>query len=265
MTRAIGTLRAFAETARAHGAVVRATATAAVRAAHNRDDFLARARVEAGVSVELISGGEEARLTFAGVMHGLPELRDDPVLSVDVGGGSTELVHGRGGRAILTVSVPIGSGVVAKHFLGPDPVGRGRIERARRRVETVLRPRMHELGRMDDFKIAVATGGSIQRIARVAQALDGEVRANVHRVHLTRFAVDTVVRRLSRAPTRADRLTIPGMDPERADTLLGGALIFQVLMRGLDIPGWTVSMDALRTGLLVDTHRREVAQTPLRS
>ncbi len=253
--RVVATLRDFAQVARAHDAVVRATATAAVRAARNGQDFLARAEREAGVDVELISGAQEASLTFQGVLHGMPELRGRAVLAVDCGGGSTELVCGRGGRAQLTASVPIGSLVIARHLLGPDPVARHRVERARRRLEAQLAHRIRDVRRVG-FDIAVATGGTAQRLARLAQALDGEVRADVHRVFLSRLAIDTVVRRLVRAPTRAERLAIPGMDPERVDTVLAGALVFQVLARGLDVAGWTVSMDALRTGLLVDTHRR---------
>ncbi len=254
--RVVATLRDFAQVAKAHDAVVRATATAAVRAARNGQSFLDRAEREAGVDVELISGAQEARLTYQGVMHGLPELRDDAVLAVDCGGGSTELVCGREGRAALTASVATGSLVVTRTLLGPDPIPRHRIDRARRRLESTLSHRIRDIERVG-FAVAVATGGTAQRLARLAQALDGEVRTNVHRAFLSRLALDTVVRRLARSPTRADRLAIPGMDPERVDTVLGGALVFQVLTRGLGIEGWTVSMDALRTGLLVDTHRRE--------
>ena len=79
---------------------------------------------------------------------------------------------------------------------------------------------------------------------------------SVHGYRLERAALGAVVDRLMRAPTVGERRGLPGMDPERAGTLLGGALVFEALTRLLGLSGWTISMDALRTGLIVDTAAR---------
>ncbi len=253
--RVVGTLGRFARLAAEHGAEIRATATAAIRAARNSDDFLRRAREEAGIPVELISGAEEARLTYLGVLQGLPELRDTRMLCVDIGGGSTEVLCGRGGQPLLSTSVGVGSLVVTRRLLGPDPVSRAVV----RRAKTALRARVE----VDDFRRlgferAVATSGSVQRLVRLAKGLAGAPLANhgVHRQSLTAAEVRGTVTALARARTQAARLRLPSIDPERADTLLGGALILEVLTEALGVPVWTVSQSALRTGLLVDTVRR---------
>lgn len=254
--RAVTTLRRFHDEAAAHGALVRATATAALRAARNVDDVLARIRRDAGVEVQLISGHEEARLTYLGVLHGLPELRDVPALFADVGGGSTEVAVGRQGRLLASASVAVGSAVVAHRLLGPDPVGRKQVERARRALRRRLAACVQEV-KAAGFTRAVATGGTIQRVARVAIGLEGgSVPIDVHGLSLTRDVLGRVVHRLAHAPTQTERQRIPGMEADRADSLLGGALILQVLADELALDQWIVSMTALRTGLLVDTWSR---------
>ncbi len=260
--RAVATLGRFRELAAVHGAHLRATATAAVRAARNADEFLHRAAHEAGVHVELISGHDEARLTYRGVRHGLPKLADDRILCVDSGGGSTELACGRGERVSLATSVAVGSLVISKRYLMPDPVHPRRVRQAQADIAKALAPHLAVVRRVG-FDHAIATSGTIQRVARMAKVLAGDSRASrdVHGQRITAEAIDHVIERLTAAPTQAHRLCLPGMDPERADTLLGGALIFQALARGLDIQQWQVSMSALRTGLLLDIWQRAVAST----
>lgn len=257
--RAVATLSRFRELAAVHNAHLRATATAAVRAARNADEFLHRARDEAGVAVDLISGHDEARLTYRGVRHGLPRYADERLMCVDVGGGSTELACGQGDAVSLATTVPVGSLVMTTRFLSPDPVHRKAVRRAQAHVEQALAPKLAVVRRLG-FDRAVATSGTIQRVARMARVLAGDSRASrdVHGHTIEAAAIDDIVERLAAAASHTQRLCIPGMDPERADTLLGGALIFQALARGLDIQTWTVSMSALRTGLLLDIWQRSV-------
>lgn len=253
--RAIVTLKRFRATADEHRAVIRATGTAALRAARDGAAFVARVADETGIHIELISGAEEGRLVLGGVLHGLPALRAAAPMVVDVGGGSTELIFGRGGRAAAVASVPMGSLVVCRRFVGGDPVRRAVARRALERVVARLARRAAD-ARQIGFSEAVGTGGSIQRIARIALAMRGEHPVSVHGYRLERAALGAVVDRLMRAPTVGERRGLPGMDPERAGTLLGGALVFEALTRLLGLSGWTISMDALRTGLIVDTAAR---------
>ncbi len=253
--RLIDTFRAFRRRIDAHDALFRATGTAALRAARDGEAFVERVAAETGIRIERISGAEEGRLVLIGVLHGLPRLREAAPLCIDVGGGSTELVLGRRARVAAVTSLPIGSLVVCRRWLGPDPISRRTVKKARRHLEQRLGARAAAIARLG-FSDVVATGGSIQRIVRIALALDGRRPVSVHGHRLDRETLSAVVDRLVRATTAADRRALPGMDPERADTLLGGALILDVLGRILDVRTWTVSMDALRTGLLLDISAR---------
>lgn len=261
--RAVATLGRFRSLADVHGAVVRATATAALRAARNADHFIARAAAEAGVEVVRISGHLEARLTWLGVCHGLPQVAARPALAVDVGGGSTELVCGCGPDVRFSATVPVGSLVATRRWLGALPVTPRHLRAARAALAERLAPSL-KVARGTGYERAVATSGSAQRIARIARALEtGNPNArDVHGMTLSTAAVRAVVARLSAAGNPHARLAVPGMDPERADTLLAGALIFEALADGLGIEAWTVSMSALRTGLLIDTARSAPARRP---
>ena len=115
---ALGRQRAIAE---AHGAEVRAVATSAVREAENRHVFLRRARVEAGVEVEVISGFEEARLIHLGVLQAVPVF-DRRVLVVDIGGGSTEIVLGERDEALVARSLKLGAIRLTDRFFPDDAI-----------------------------------------------------------------------------------------------------------------------------------------------
>lgn len=259
--RLIDTFRAFRRRIDAHDAVFRATGTAALRAARDADAFIERVAAETGIRIERISGAEEGRLVLGGILHGLPRLRSAVPLCVDVGGGSAELIVAREGRVAAVASLPLGSLVVRRRWIGPDPVRRATVKKARRQVERRLAERACDIARLG-FTDAVATGGSIQRLARIAATLAGRrSTVSVHGHRLALADLSAVIDRLARAATAAERRAIPGMDPERADTLLGGALVFEVLARRLGIEAWTVSMDALRTGLILDTAARDAARS----
>ncbi len=245
----LSSLSRFREVAARHGAGLRVAATAAMRAAANRAEILARSRAQ-GVEIELVSGAEEARLTYLGALNGLPELRDERIVCVDIGGGSTEILVGEGGRALLTASVAVGSLRASRLWLGPDPVGPAAVRRATREIARRLELRPF---RLLGFRHAVATAAGVLRVVRRVRETE---RLDVPRATLDGADVDGVARRLEGARTRAERLALPGMDPDRVDSVLGGALILQRLTRELGVPSWTVSMSALRTGLLVDTAQR---------
>lgn len=238
---------------------VRCVATAALRAAHNTAALLRRAHVELGLDVEVISGVEEARLAYLGVLGGLREANEQRLLCVDVGGGSTELLLGQQGNPLAAVSVPVGALVVTRQWLGADPVGPTEAERARVALRRVLagaiEPLREAANHISAVEVGVATSGSIQRVVRIARAMDGVIKQDVHGEALSRQDLGRVIAALESAGHNDARLRIPGMDPSRSDILLGGALIYEVLADLLDLPSWTVSMDGLRMGVLHDLSR----------
>lgn len=230
---------------------VRAVATAALRAAANGTEFIAAAREQTKIEVEIIDGDEEARLAYLGVCNGLSEAASATILCADVGGGSSELLVGRAGHIIGSVSMAVGALVVSRELLGADPVGIDKVAAAKAELLRTLSP---EAVRLVGQKVdcAVATSGTIQRVARIAHALAGRSVENVHRAVITRAQLAMVIEALATAETQESRLRIPAMDPLRADNLLGGALIFETVAELFDFPEWVVSMDGLRMGVLAE-------------
>jgi exopolyphosphatase/guanosine-5'-triphosphate,3'-diphosphate pyrophosphatase len=267
IARIVSTLQGFRAVVQRCGAEVRAVATAALRAASNRDAVIQRVQAECGIAIDVISGGEEARLAFLGVTHGMGALNGD-VICTDVGGGSTELVLARDGVIIDTASVPLGALVVTRTWLGADPVRPAAVAAARLGVrEAIQRAVVHWVDpdwpsnvRPPCEVSAVATSGTIQRVARIVRAIErrnardsGPFRdSDVHGVQVTRAQLDAVIVALAESETNARRLQVPGMDPSRADILLGGALLHEALCDGLGLTGFTVSMAGLRTGVAMD-------------
>lgn len=255
IARTVAMLQRFEKVIEAHDAEVMATATAAVRAASNRDVLLEGIRAMTGIEVEVISGEKEAELVYLGVLQGIGG-RGRRLLCVDVGGGSTELVLGRGGFIRQRASAPVGAVNVTHCALGAPPLSAANLEKAREEIRAHLRPTLRGF-RERYWEEVIATSGTIKRVARIVLA--GQAGGNSARIDgmlLTSKEISGVARALIAADSHAARLAIPGMDPERADVLLGGVLIFQEIARVLGIQRWRLSAAGLRMGMVADVLRR---------
>lgn len=254
LDRTVALLGDFRHQLDALGAQVRVVATAALRAATNADQLVERARERTGLDIEVISGQQEAELAWLGVLHGMGAVAGR-VLCADVGGGSTELLLGEGGRTLHAVSVPLGALVVSQRWLGPDPVLPPAIALARRQVRAQLLPVLAPF--RDQHQLScVGTSGTIQRVARIGRVLAGLPADDLGTSWVQRSELDHVIGLLGAAPSLAQRLEIPGMDPARADGLLGGALIYEALSEELGLPAWRVSLEGLRMGVIAEVLER---------
>ncbi|HLM28571.1 MAG TPA: Ppx/GppA phosphatase family protein, partial [Acidimicrobiales bacterium] len=256
MDRGVAALRRFRQVAEVHGASLRATATSAVREAENRGEFIRRAREEAGVEVEVISGVEEARLIHLGVLQAVPTF-DQKMLVCDIGGGSTELVVGLKGDVLTARSLKLGAiRLTLRYFDGPK-VKKGAIEECRRDIRLVLAPAVREIRRIG-YDVAVGSSGTIGAVFRmIAAGGDGPLPRTLKNLTVTRDDIDGVVRRLAKEKTVEGRAQIPGLDPRRADIILAGTLILEQVVHELNVEALTFSDYALREGVLLDTWRRE--------
>ena len=232
-------------------AVVFAVATSAVREAHNAQEFLDRAWDEAGVHVEVISGYEEARLIRLGVLQALPVFDKDVVL-VDVGGGSTEVVFGRGERVDYARSIKLGSLRMTRAFFPGGVVTGDAVARCRNYVRGRLAPMVHEAGRLP-FDVAVASSGTAESLTAMGLARKGgDVPQTMNGATLSRRQLGKVIDDLAGAATTEDRLGLPGIDAARADILLGGAVVLEQVCDALGIQELVISEYALREGVLLD-------------
>ncbi len=240
----------YAALARAAGAKEIVTvATCAVREAGNGADFVRQAERAAGLTIQVVSGEEEVRLVTRAVRQELP-FSEDPLLVIDIGGGSTEIVVARGRRILLAKSLELGAVRLTDLFARKDPLP----PRARRALVKEIRLRLAGLGRQvrrSRFRTAVGTSGTIESLADVAEALKGSLRSGSGQRELSRKEIGRVARLLSRTTLR-QKLRIPGLDPDRRDIITAGALLLRELMGAFGIGTLRVSERSLREGLILD-------------
>jgi exopolyphosphatase / guanosine-5'-triphosphate,3'-diphosphate pyrophosphatase len=255
MQRAIAALKRCVDIARAsHAEEIMAVATSAVREAPNGPEFLQRIEAELGLVVNLISGAEEARRIYLGVLSGMT-LEQRPHVMIDIGGGSTELILGDGHEPRSLSSTKIGAVRLTQRFVTSDPISdveflalqgyvRGMLERAIEEIRSHRRPG-------ETLKM-IGTSGTIEILAELtARAKTGTVPSPLNGYEISLKDVNAWVTRL-RQSDYAARVVIPGMTERRAEILLAGALILREAMTMLEIPALTICERSLREGVVVD-------------
>lgn len=258
--RGIGALTRFRQLADSYRAETYAVATSAVREAVNRDDFLRRAQDEAGVRVDVITGLEEARLIHLGVLQSVPVF-DERVLVIDIGGGSTEFVVGLRGEVLDARSLKLGAIRLTERFLAAEPVKRRMVDEARAWVRAALAPVARMVRAAGGFEVAVGSSGTILNVAEMVHAAAGTAVRKLGGASFTAAQLDALVEELASRGRVDDRLDVPGLDPKRADIVLGGVVVLEQAFAVLGIESMTVSDSALREGVLLDVLRRRQASS----
>jgi exopolyphosphatase/guanosine-5'-triphosphate,3'-diphosphate pyrophosphatase len=258
--RGVRALERLVRLAAVHDADVHAVATSAVREAENADVFLERARTEAGVEVEVISGVEEARLIHLGVLQAVPVF-DRRLVLIDIGGGSTEILVGERGESLAAGSLKLGAIRLSRRFFRGTRLHPGAVQACRRHVRSALTPMVREVERRG-FEVAIASSGTAETIAAMAQAHRGEPPPRTFdNFVLAAAEVRRAVADLAAADTVAERRRLPGMDPNRADIILGGAIVLEQAVEALGIEELVISGNALREGALLDAASRRGGST----
>jgi exopolyphosphatase/guanosine-5'-triphosphate,3'-diphosphate pyrophosphatase len=266
--RAVAAARRFADVANAAGAEETvAVGTAAAREASNRHVLLDRLRNEAGIDLRIISGREEARLIYLGVASGI-DLGDRRAFFIDVGGGSTEVAVGRQHEDLYLSSMKLGAIRLSNLYLhntkGPVPAEVYKQIKAHIRHEA---SRTLEEIRQYPLDLAIGSSGTIENLADVCiNAFRGRPRRPGDTLSLADLKRGV---ELMRGMRLRDRRRLPGINPSRADIIVGGAAIVETLMEELEIGELTISDRGLRDGLLIDYlarhgHADVVNEMPLR-
>ena len=216
--RTLEVLAAYRETARAAGvASLRMVGTAALRAAGDREQFLARAETALGVRPEVIDGEEEAVLGFEGATRGIAGKA--PFLVIDVGGGSTEFVYGTASPETVA-SLDVGSRRMTERCLPQQPCRPGELASARRAARAALATVM--LPGVPGTVVGV--GGTYTALAAIALGLEVYDQEQVHGSIVSLAALDALAERLA-GMTLEEAAVLPSLDPARAPVLLGGAVV----------------------------------------
>jgi len=203
---------------------LRFLATSAARDATNRDEFFAEVALRLGVVPEVIAGVEEARLSFLGALAGGP-VPAGPVLVMDIGGGSTELILGDvSGDVVTSQSLDVGSVRLRERFLHDDPPTPAQIADARQYVASLLDAgRIHLTALADATFIGVA--GTTTSLSAMHMRLTSYDPARVHNSSLTVGAVHELTEHLLATPVAGVRAEFPFLEPMRAEVICAGALI----------------------------------------
>jgi exopolyphosphatase/guanosine-5'-triphosphate,3'-diphosphate pyrophosphatase len=221
-----------------------AVGTSALREAKNSEVFLRLAKEKLNLSIEVISGEEEAQLSFLAVAKDLQE-QDKSILVVDVGGGSTEFILGRGDQISRWISLPLGSVRFTEEFLHSDPVQ----EEEWNRMETKIRESLVDIPYSREPLTMVAVGGTATTLASVEQGLEDFIAERIHHFVLEKEALKNQLP-LFRSKTFEERKKIPGLPIARADVILAGAAILYLTMEEVKCPSVLISCHGVRYGLI---------------
>ncbi len=245
MNRGYDTLNRYVERCQRMGVrKIFAVGTSALREARNAGEFLGRVKEKLGLSIEVIPGEEEAQLSYLAVVKDLYE-SEEAILVVDIGGGSTEFVLGKGNQITRWGSLPIGSARFTEQFLISDPIQDAEWDR----MEKEIRRLLVDLPRSEVSPSMVAVGGTATTLASVQIGLKKFSVEKIHHFVLTKEALQNQLS-LYRSKTIDERRKIPGLFPNRADVILAGGAILHVAMEELKCPSVFISCHGIRYGLL---------------
>ncbi|MGD1806634.1 HD domain-containing protein [Dapis sp. BLCC M126] len=255
MDRAIATLERFQKIAKSANAEQTITvATSAVREAPNGQEFLKRIADELDLYVNLISGQEEARRIYLGVLSAM-EFNNQPHIIIDIGGGSTELILGDSDTPRTLSSTKVGAVRLTKEFVTTDPISKSEFAYLQAYTRGLLeRPTEELLANIEkgEKPRLVGTAGTIEALATIhAYEKLGNVPTPLGGYQFSFAELEELVNKL-RKLSISERLELPGMSEKRAEIILAGALVLKEAMSLLEMESLTVCERSLREGVIVD-------------
>jgi exopolyphosphatase/guanosine-5'-triphosphate,3'-diphosphate pyrophosphatase len=245
--RTTAVLREYRAALDEHGVTaVRATATSAARDASNRDEFFAAAHDALGVTPELLSGEEEAALSFLGATADLDA--PAPYLVVDIGGGSTEFVLGTDAPTGL-VSLDMGCVRITEQYIESDPPAPEELSNAVAAVRDLVAEVPRVIPGATEAATLVGLAGTVTTVAAVELGLPEYDPEKIHHFVLTRDAAEEVFRTLA-TENAEQRRHNPGLEPGRVDVIVGGTAVLVGVFRVLGFEEMRVSEADILDGLV---------------
>jgi exopolyphosphatase/guanosine-5'-triphosphate,3'-diphosphate pyrophosphatase len=244
MTRVFRTLTDYRAAIESHGCEANlAVLTSAVRDAANGAAFAARVREEYGLDARVLRGEEEAQLTFLGAMSGRrsgdrPD-PSEPIVVIDIGGGSTEFIIGRGRRAGFHASLPAGVVRMSERHIHSDPPSPEELQELAREVRAIFLEGLPAEERAG-VKSGIAVAGTATSAAAMDQELDPYDPDRVHGYRLTLATVELLLARLA-GMTEAERRRVVGLNPDRAPTIVAGMILLAEAMGAFELEEVEVS------------------------
>lgn len=238
LARTLAAVEEYAALIAAHPVTaLRFCATSATRDASNGADFGDAVEALLGVRPEVISGDEEARLAFSGAVEQLAVTPDRPLLVIDIGGGSTELILGGADGPTAACSLDIGSVRLTERHLAGDPPAVTELDTCRAAIDEQLDGSPVPL---DQARTVVGVAGTITTVAAGVLGLDGYDRAAIDQAEIPVAAAASYVAWLA-GTTATERAALPYLHPGRVDVIVAGALILERVLLRTEVETMVVS------------------------
>jgi exopolyphosphatase/guanosine-5'-triphosphate,3'-diphosphate pyrophosphatase len=247
MERTLQALTENAAIARTRGATIIAVGTSALRDASNSEGFLRVAEKALGVPIEVISGGREAELAFRGGVFGL-KVPDQIYTVVDVGGGSTEIILGRGVEIVETISVEIGAVRFFERYPLTSPASPQQLALVEREVEKTIAQ-----SQVRPVEPLIAIGGTATTLAAIAGAIEPYEPTRIHGARLTMSELSDLCNRLA-SMSLDKRRQVRGLKSSRADIIVTGTIILKAIAKAAKAEVVVVSNGGVRFGLAQETY-----------
>jgi exopolyphosphatase / guanosine-5'-triphosphate,3'-diphosphate pyrophosphatase len=237
-----------------------AVATSAIREATNGGDFIERARREVGLVVRVVSAREEARLIYLAVRHAM-NLKSEPHLIIDIGGGSVEFIVGDQKRHELLESRKLGAARMTATFVKSDPINKADYQALRHFYDGELSPLCKSIGALKPVKV-IGTSGTLENIAAMCGS---EPSHNGHERYavIERGPFEKMFEELLDSSAK-DRAKLRGLDDQRRDQIVAGAVLVNELFQRLSMKRIHICPAALREGILLDYLSRHIPDLEIR-
>ncbi len=246
--RAIDALQRMVKISSGLGAeMVEVVATSAVRKASNREVFLHRVEQETGLRINIISGGQEAELASLSVHHNFA-MANSRYAMADIGGGSVEIVIATGQHTETIISLELGAVFLTEKFLASDPFSDNEISKLRKHIRKALKK--EGIGAGLPVGCLIGSGGTMTNIGSMVMELRGDNYESVHRYEVLHSEVIHLLAMLSRK-SHKERLSVAGLNPERADIILAGMILTDELLRRCRTNQLLINAKGIREGLIL--------------
>ena len=256
LAAALESLGKFKRLAESHGVdEIVVAATSAVREADNGGDLITQSRRQLGLRMRVISGQEEARLIHLAAAYAIG-IGSSRAVTIDIGGGSTEITLGTAARMELGRSFKLGVIRLAERFAGRDPLSRGDEARLVRHIHRETAGFLAQLRRRG-FHRVIGTSGTIQALGQLATGTRAPGGGDVRRLNVPASEISRLREKLVEL-TLDERLKLSGLDPRRADLAPVGAILLDALLERLGADDLTLCDFALREGLVLDYIKRNI-------
>ena len=232
-----------------------AVATSALREAKNSKDFISKAHNISGLDIRTISGEEEAGLTASGMMLDM-DVPDEAIL-IDIGGGSTELIHSKNGVPFHLQSLDLGVVYLAAKYMTDDPPSVDMLDKMEKEIADVISSETASFDQMEGNRVClIGTAGTITTLAAVSLKLETFEHSKIHKTRISSKKVTDILSRIALISSEERSAYIP-FEPERLDIIVPGTIILSKLMERFQSDEIIVSGYGLREGIILELFRSE--------